>query len=1177
MQIFICVALFNFSAQAATYNVSNEADLLTAISGINASPGTTPAASSNQVNLNTATINLTGNLPVLLNGATFTSTVGGTTIDGGGTRRLLATAKSSLSLDGVILNAGLAQGSNGTNRGGGGLGAGGGIYIDFGQTLLIQNTEITNCDAVGGNGGSSGFAGAGGNASFGSAEQSGNGSASAGYGGGSGGNGGLNGGGAIGSGGSTGAVGSGLPGNPNTGFLGKDGGNGGQGGYCGGGGGGGGAGAASIAGSSGGGGGGSTGGSAAGSPYGGSGFGRAYGIGGGGGPGGGGGGGFGGGGGAGSQTSAPPGGGGGGFGGGGGGGGGSESDPGDIGGSGGAGGKFGGAGSNGSSGGMGSGGGGGALGGAIFVADGATLQIGNSVTIPANPGANSNSVTAGTGANSGTAAAPDIFLFRGASLSFVGTTSQSAPYAIQGDTLAPAISSTDYDAGLTVNVSSGATITLGSANNSYHGNTTISSGTLSISSDANLGSVPTGVTANSITLGGGTLETTASFTLNSNRGITLTAATNNGISPTSGTLTYNGLITGSGNLAKSGSGTLALGASNTGYTGATSITAGTLQTNIANAILNTSSLTLSNVSGVSFNLNNTNQTIGTLSGGGTTGGNISLGSGTLTINQLALGTFAGNITGTGGLTLSGSSTNVLNLSGTNTYSGGTTVTAGTLSATGANLPNTGAITVGASGTLTLNASTTVLHPTTYTNNGIHNTTIDSATSYGGIESSGAVDISGATINVTGNATTTGSWTLISGSPMNKTGTTVNIPTGGGTFSQWEDTSTATTVSVSLTVQPFTLFAQGQLNEAIAQALDSMSNSGSLNSGQQQLLNALYASSDNTQLNNGLHQLAPIANTYIVSFEIQNDLFREIETRIASLDENFVRPLTSGINTGSSLSTGSAMWMSASGSLTAQGTTGDNEGYNAKTGVFLLGLDAGDCGNVMGIAGGFSTTHTEELSNADFINNTERYHGLIYGSYNYNNNNHFDWLFSGSYNHNISHRLINITGNNFSTAGNNKGYQLAAKLVRSKGYEFLDSYMCTPLTYVQYVFSHQNAYTETGSVAALNVEEVNKNIATLAAGVKFAFPIDAWQAIGMRELRAIGTYDIINNDNTTTANFVVGSDSFSVIGVPERLGIILGAGITFELKKCFLFEINYDFEYRSKFTDHTLLAQFKYVF
>jgi autotransporter-associated beta strand protein len=75
-------------------------------------------------------------------------------------------------------------------------------------------------------------------------------------------------------------------------------------------------------------------------------------------------------------------------------------------------------------------------------------------------------------------------------------------------------------------------------------------------------------------------------------------------------------------------------------------------------------------------------------------------SSTLTLNQAADGTFGGVISGSGSLTKLGAG--VLTLTGSNTYNGGTTVTAGTLTATAATLPGNQSVAVATGATLAFN-------------------------------------------------------------------------------------------------------------------------------------------------------------------------------------------------------------------------------------------------------------------------------------------------------------------------------------------------------------------------------------------------------------------------------------------------------------------------------------------
>jgi outer membrane autotransporter protein len=101
--------------------------------------------------------------------------------------------------------------------------------------------------------------------------------------------------------------------------------------------------------------------------------------------------------------------------------------------------------------------------------------------------------------------------------------------------------------------------------NTFSGGVHINGGTLSVSKDANLGDA-----GNAITLAGGTLENTAAFS--SGRNVSLT----DGTFQTDADLTASGVISGSGGLSKAGTGTLILTVANT-YTGGTTIQAGTLE------------------------------------------------------------------------------------------------------------------------------------------------------------------------------------------------------------------------------------------------------------------------------------------------------------------------------------------------------------------------------------------------------------------------------------------------------------------------------------------------------------------------------------------------------------------------------------------------------------------------
>ena len=241
-----------------------------------------------------------------------------------------------------------------------------------------------------------------------------------------------------------------------------------------------------------------------------------------------------------------------------------------------------------------------------------------------------------------------------------------------------------------------------------------------------------------------------------------------------GTLTLNGSDTGNNTVSgiiangagvlavtKSEAGTWVLSGANT-YTGATNVTGGTLKAGVATTAFGVNSaVTLSNVAGAILNLNDLNQTIGSLNGGGATGGNVSLGAGTLTTGALnTADNYGGVISGTGGLTKDGTST--FNLNGANTYDGVTTINGGTVmlgnaAGLGSTLGHT-VVSAGNVAALDLNGQTVVGEAVMLNGTGVSN--------------------GGALLNGTGTASLSGLVTLATDSTITSTGAGGLTLTGG---------------------------------------------------------------------------------------------------------------------------------------------------------------------------------------------------------------------------------------------------------------------------------------------------------------------------------------------------------------------------------------------------------------
>ena len=200
------------------------------------------------------------------------------------------------------------------------------------------------------------------------------------------------------------------------------------------------------------------------------------------------------------------------------------------------------------------------------------------------------------------------------------------------------------------------TLVLGGAN-TYAEGTLIEAGTISISSDANLGGPSGGVTFDN-----GALETTANITTDRSVFVFQHASF---VTAAGTAFVLNGSVFGSGGLSEDGAGTLII-ARNATFLGGTHINSGTLQ----------------------------------LGNGGTSGlvvGDIE-NNGTLAFDRSNTLTIGGVITGTGAVNQIGTGTTVL--TGVSTYSGPTTVASGGLTVRGA-VTDTSAVSVGDAGAATL--------------------------------------------------------------------------------------------------------------------------------------------------------------------------------------------------------------------------------------------------------------------------------------------------------------------------------------------------------------------------------------------------------------------------------------------------------------------------------------------
>ncbi len=379
-----------------------------------------------------------------------------------------------------------------------------------------------------------------------------------------------------------------------------------------------------------------------------------------------------------------------------------------------------------------------------FTLNGGTLNINNASAL--GNAAGTFTIAAGTTINNTTAGAITMsnypqtwngnFTFTGTSALNMGTGSVSlgANSQITVDASTLTVGGV-VGGGYSLSQTGAGTLTLSGAN-TFTGGFTLNAGTLNINNASALGNaagkftIAAGTTINN-TAGGaitlvnypqiwnGNYTFTGANALNMGAGAVSTGA-NCQVTVGASTLTVGGVISGGHALTKAGAGTLTISGANT-YTGATTINAGTLAAGSTSAFGTNSAVVLANTAGAVLNITGYNNSIGSLTGGGAAGGNVTLGAATLTVggDNTSPAAYAGIISGTGAVIKTGTGT--LTLTAANTFTGGFTLNGGTMNINNASALGTAAGIFTIAGGTTINnttgeAITMVNHPQTWNGN-----------------------------------------------------------------------------------------------------------------------------------------------------------------------------------------------------------------------------------------------------------------------------------------------------------------------------------------------------------------------------------------------------------------------------------------------------------------------------
>jgi autotransporter-associated beta strand protein len=635
--------------------------------------------------------------------------------------------------------------------------------------------------------------------------------------------------------------------------------------------------------------------------------------------------------------------------------------------------------------------------------------------------------------------------------------------------------------------------------------------------------------------------------------------------------TYDGVISGTGGLTKVGINTQTLTGANT-YTGATTVNAGTLKAGvITTAFGNNSAVTMANVAEAILDITGFDNTIGSLTGGGANGGDVTLGAATLTVggDNTSPAAYAGVISGLGGgITKDGTGT--LTFGGSHhAYTGATAITAGTLAIGGATTIG-GAITHGA-GTLDLGAATLTLDggaggTYTQTANTTLKTTIQSAAVAGNIQSA-----TGAMITL-GEA---GSVLAITVDVPHNTGIAVgttwiilNSGAGAGVVVPNSVTSSNPRVSFSAqaidgnrdlqitatawdTVDVFATAATNDNARAAGAALDTIADpTGDMET----VLRALYPLSD-PNIARALDTMVPevdagVINTTTTVLNNFVGVSLDRTEEVLRLACSSVYGAMTGMSAGDATKMGGS-WAKGYGSYLTQGMRNGIAGYDAWNAGTALGMDYLVLDTVtVGLSGGYAYGNVDgDVNNAN--TNINSVQTTLYGGY---RNEEFPFFINTAgvfaYNWYNGRRDINIGDAIKRTANAEYDGQQYGMYVGG-GYEFkvTDIIELTPLLSLQWNRLNLNSYTETRA-GALSLSVASQEYDKLQSGIgaRIAAPMEFEWGAFTPEIHGKWFYDFIGDTMVVASTFTGGGPSFNANGTKPALNSYnIGGQLAFEFQ------------------------------
>ncbi len=274
----------------------------------------------------------------------------------------------------------------------------------------------------------------------------------------------------------------------------------------------------------------------------------------------------------------------------------------------------------------------------------------------------------------------------------------------------------------------------------------------------------------------------------------------------------------------------------------------------------------------------------------------------------------------------------------------------------------------------------------------------------------------------------------------------------------------------------------------------------------------------------------------------------------------------------------SIWFEPLGKYADQDHLQENIGYRQMTGGALAGGDYQiddnfHCGAALGYT--FTDLHWKESAGKANINN---YYFALYGTW-FNERAFLDITGIAGDNNYQAERKIKFPGVERIAQNTHGGYQLGGSL--GTGLFFTPGrFQVTPFARADFVFVHQNSFKEHGARSLdLKIEETNSRYVRSDAGIKIAYCRNYESVSFAPYIKASWIYEKQLDSAQITSSFIGTSCNFSVHGMhPTRSLIAPSIGLTvLACRDTFSFELHDDAEIGNHYWENRAYINFSYRF